>query len=236
MKEYEVYETPSVGHTPLPTGALRKSTVPLALADVDDWLKKQFEEELHRQAIAIFEAAVDHRNTGQVSGPSIDANIFVSRISEAIGKLRGILYRDLINAARTDRKLRKQLNTIATEQGFNGFVEDIDYAIAGQIGYRFIGQILFYFALRRKIPKLKYLHIDEHDTLPAALETYWSEVRRYDYEALFKPDPIETLIPLAPDAQTLIRRLIDQLAAYNWSSFTDDVLGDIFERSRFLML
>ena len=48
-------------------------------------------------------------------------------------------------------------------------------------------------------------------------------------EALFKPEPIETIIPIAPEAQTLIRLLVDQFAAYDWASFTDDVLGSIFE-------
>jgi type I restriction enzyme M protein len=135
----------------------------------------------------------------------------------------------LTKAAGTNRKLRKQLTAIATEQGFNGFVEDIDYAIAGQIGYRFIGQILFYFALRRKIPALREIKLTRADTLPQALQSYWNDVRRYDYEALFKPEPIETLIPIAPEAQRILRKFIVQLSTYDWASLTDDVLGSIFE-------
>ena len=170
-----------------------------------------------------------HEATGKIAGHTIDADIFVARLTEAIGKLRGIFYRDLTKAAGVSRKLRKDLNTIAAEQGFKGFVEDIDYAIAGQIGYRFIGQILFYFALRRKIPALKPLEIDLKSKLPEALYVYWNDVRRYDYEALFKAEPIESLIPIAPEAQIIIRNLIDQLGAYDWNSLTDDVLGSIFE-------
>ena len=230
MRELEVYETPPAGGpAPLPTGALRRSSLPLAITQVEEWLKPAFALELRNQAVEIIDAAITHHATGKVAGHTIDADIFVKRLTEAIGKLRGIFYRDLTKAAGTSRKLRKQLNSIASEQGFKGFVEDIDYAIAGQIGYRFIGQILFYYALRRKIPALKAIDIGPKAKLPDALQEYWNDVRRYDYEALFKPEPIESLIPVAPEAQKLIRQLIEQLAAYDWTSLTDDVLGSIFE-------
>ena len=55
-------------------------------------------------------------------------------------------------------------------------------------------------------------------------------MRRYDYEALFKPERIETLIPLADAGQVLIRELVGQFNTYDWASLTDDVLGSIFER------
>jgi SAM-dependent methyltransferase len=229
MRELEVYATPPAGHTPLPTEAIRRSSLPLAVTQVEDWLKPAFAAELHKQGIEIIDAAINHHVGGGVTGHTIEAVIFVSRLTDSIGKLRGILYRDLTRAANASRKLTKQLNKLAAEQGFKGFVQDINYAIAGQIGYRFIGQILFYFALRRKIPSLKEIKIAKGDQFPAALEPYWNDVRRYDYEALFKPDPIETLIPIAKEAQVIIRQLIEQLASYDWASLTDDVLGSIFE-------
>lgn len=230
MRELEVYVTPSLGGSVLPTDALRRSSLPLAITQVDEWLKPAFTAELRNQALEILDAAITHDATGSVLGHAIDAEIFVSRLTEVIGRIRGVFYRDLIKAAGANRKLRKQLNGIASEQGFIGFVEDVDYAIAGQIGYRFIGQILFYFALRRKIPALKKIQIGPEDKLPEALQPYWNDVRRYDYEALFKPEPIETLIPMAPEAQVFIRHLIEQLASYDWASLTDDVLGSIFEQ------
>jgi methylase of polypeptide subunit release factors len=196
---------------------------------VDEWIRPGFTTELRRQALAILDTAVTHNATGTVVGHRLDTEIFVSRLTEVIGKLRGIFYRDLTRASGTSRALRKTLNNIASEQGFIGFVEDIDYAIAGQIGYRFIGQILFYFALRRKIPALREIKIKSSDSLPDALQPYWNEVRRYDYEALFKPERIESLIPVAAEAQVLLRHLIDQLSSYDWTSLTDDVLGSIFE-------
>ena len=229
MRELEVYKTPSRGQSLLPSEAICRSALSLAISQVEDWLKPAFAKELRNQAVEILDAAALHDATGKLSGQTIDAEIFVSRLTDAIGKLRAIFYRDLTKAAASNRKLRKQLNGIAAEQGFKGFVEDIDYAIAGQIGYRLIGQILFYFALRRKIPSLKEIKLSASDRIPDALLPYWNDVRRYDYEALFKPEPIERLIPIADQAQSLVRELVEHLGAYDWASLTDDVLGSIFE-------
>lgn len=230
MRELEVYETPAPGAAiPLPSAAIGRSFPPLAITQVEEWLKASFSAELRKQAIQLLDTAILHHTTGKVSGHLIDADIFVARLTDSIGKLRGIFYRDLTKAAGVSRKLRKKLNSIASEQGFIGFVEDIDFAIAGQIGYRFIGQILFYFALRRKIPALKPLAIGPKDQLPQAFQPFWNDIRRYDYEALFKPEPIESLVPIASEAQIVLRHLIEQLGAYDWNSLTDDVLGSIFE-------
>lgn len=230
MRELEVYETTPEPHQPLPSAAILKSAHPLAITKVDDWIKSGFKKELEKQAVGILDAAIQHSITGVKHGHAIDPELFVSRLTDAIASLRNSIYRDLRKAASISKKLRTQLKQIAAEQGFEGFVEDIDYAIAGQIGYRLIGQILFYFALRRKIPSLKGLKLGPGDTLPGAFVPFWNDVRKYDYEALFKPEVIETLIPIAKEGQTLLRRLTDQLSAYDWASLTDDVLGSIFER------
>jgi hypothetical protein len=229
MKDFEVYETTAAAHTPTPADIVKKFSHPLALTRVEDWLKVNFKKDLHKQTIDILDAAVNHNISGLSTQRAIDPEIFVARLTDDIGQLRSIFYRDLKKTSSTDRKLRKKLKQIAAEQGFEGFVDDIDYAIAGQMGYRYIGQILFYFALRRKISTLKELYIGPKEILPAALKPYFDDVRRYDYEALFKPEAIEALVPVAPHAQAIIRRLIAQLGSYDWASLTDDVLGSIFE-------
>lgn len=229
MREIEVYETPAHGKSLLPSQAICRSALPLAISQVEDWLKPSFARELRNQAVEILDATVLHAATGKFSGQTIDTEIFVSRLTDTIGKLRDVFYRDLKRGASTRRKLRRELNALAAQQGFKGFVEDIDYAIAGQIGYRFIGQILFYFALRRKLPSLKQIALQAQDRIPEAFQPYWNDVRRYDYEALFKPERIETLIPIDDTAQALIRELVEQLGTYDWASLTDDVLGSIFE-------
>ena len=230
MREMEVYKTPEPPKSLLPSEAICRSTLPLSISQVEDWLKPVFAKELRNQGLKLLDAAVLHAATGELYGQKIDTEIFVSRLTDTISKLRTIFYRDLTKASGTNRKLRRQLNTIAAQQGFIGFVDDIDYAIAGQISHRLIGQILFYFALSRKIPTLKRITLTSGDKLPDALTPYWNEVRRYDYEALYKPEQIETLIPISDAAQALIRELLGQLGSYDWASLTDDVLGSIFEQ------
>src|ERR1700730_13647661 len=197
MRQLEVYETVPAPRVAVPTDAIRRSSHPLAITHVEEWLKPAIRKDLEKQAVEILDAAVNHAVSGIGHQHAIDPEIFVSRLTEAIGRLRTIFYQDLKRAAGTNRKLKTKLKQIAAGQGFDGFVKDIEYAIAGQIGYRFVGQILFYFALRRKIPALAELKIIPSDKLPDAFKLYWDAVRRYDYEALFKPEAIEALIPIA---------------------------------------
>ena len=135
MRELEVYRTPSADHNVLPNDAIYRSSLPLAITQVEDWLKPSFANELRTQAVAILDTAITHSVTGEVKGHRLDTEIFVSRLTTAIDELRGVFYRDLTRASRTSRAVRKRLSNIAAQQGFSGFVKNIDYAIAGQIGY-----------------------------------------------------------------------------------------------------
>lgn len=228
MREVELYTTPTPDEIRTPTDALYRSASAAPITRVEDWLQPAVQKELQRQALKLLDVAHNHAATGHITGQTIDGEIFVSRLTESITKLRSVIYGELTRK-RSNKALRKALNKMAAEQGFKGFVEDIDFAIAGQIGYRFVGQILFYYALRRKQPSLKEIHLTSKDTIPAALRPYWNDVRRFDYEALFKPEPIEDLVEVPPDGQHVVRQLIEQFAFYDWASLTDDVLGSIFE-------
>ena len=230
MHEAELYPTPPKGGLVTPADALKRWPAETSIRKIEDWLKPNIEKRLAARAIEVLDTAWAHSATGVLAGQVIDAELFVARLGDAIGQLRQILYRTITQAARTDAKLRRQLNTIAAEQGFKGFVEDIEFAIAGQMGYRLTGQILFYFALRRKQPTLRPLRLDRQDTIPKALLPFWNDVRRFDYEALFKPDELDQLVPMPAHAQLLVRALIEHLFAYDWASLTDDVLGSVFER------
>ena len=230
MREFEVYQTTQSGDIPLPDQAIARSKRPLPLTSVEEWLKSSNSKNLQETANTILDATLIHNELGDHVGHTIDAEIFVERLTESINNMKLVLYRKIQQSTKTNRKLRKQVNNISIEQGFKGFVEDIDYAVAGQIAYRLTGQILFYFALRRKISTLKHIDLSDSDQLPDALHTYWNDVRRYDYEALFKPDDIDKLIKFPKEAQFLVNDLIKHLGEYDWSSLTDDVLGSIFER------
>lgn len=230
MQEAELYQTPPKGGQLTPADAIKRWPTQPAVSKVEDWLRPDVAKVLRSQAISILEAAWGHSATGGLAGHSIDAEIFVTRLSDSVGRLREILYKEIVNKTHTDAKIRRQINTIASEQGFKGFVEDVELAIAGQIGYRLIGQILFYFAFRRKQPSLPALTIHYPQRIPEALLLFWNEVRRYDYEALFRTESIDKLVAIPDHGQVLLRTLIEHLAAYDWASLTDDVLGAIFER------
>ena len=229
MQAAELYRTPSLHEIITPADAIYRSKM-LPVSGIEDWLKPDLARLLQAQALEILERAWQHSEAGADSGYAIDPEIFVARLSESLIRLRSGIYKALKAQTLKSRTLRRSVARIAVEQGFKGFVTDDEFAISGQMAYRLIGQILFYHALRRKQPGLKPLTIGSSEQIPEALESYWNEVRRYDYDALFKTEIIDRLIPLPATSQTLVRRLIAQLASYDWGSLSDDVLGKIFER------
>jgi hypothetical protein len=230
MRAAELYPTPPVGSFVTPAAVLKRWPVEPGVTKLEDWLRPDIEKALKFRANEILEAAWAHAATGGRAGQIIDAEIFVTRLGDSINQLREVLYREIASKSATSAQLRRSLNKIAVEQGFKGFVEDIEFAIAGQMGYRLIGQILFYFALRRKQPALQEITLAAGALIPAALRTYWDSVRKFDYEALFKPDPLDDLVAIPSHGQILVRTLIDHLGSYDWASLSDDVLGKVFER------
>jgi len=61
------------------------------------------------------------------------------------------------------------------------------------------------------------------------LRPFWDDVRRFDYEALFREDELDQIVPLTSAACTIIRQLIYELGGYDWDRLHDDVLGAVFE-------
>ena len=180
-----------------------------------------------------FRQLLDAAIAERLSAPhslAFDAEVFVARLEDSINGLRRVVYRDLAKTAKVSKKLRASINSIAAAQGFAGFVADVNFALAGQIGYRLVGQVLFYFALRRKNAALPDIALDPKKDFGLQLRYYWDLVRRYDYEALYGPADVESLVPLAEDAQEVIHSLIAMLGHDDWNSLRDDVLGTVFER------
>jgi methylase of polypeptide subunit release factors len=155
--------------------------------------------------------------------------VFVDKLGARLEQLRSYIQPALSEKALKYRAVRTRLKELAAEQGFAGFVENIDTAIAGQYAYRLIGQILFYFALRRKQPSLRVLEISGSTPLPSGLRPFWNDVRRFDYEALFKESELDDLVPFPPMAAAITRQLIHELSHYEWNKLRDDVLGAVFE-------
>lgn len=230
MRAAELYRTP-IGPTAA-TPAYRLSHWPVnpLVGTVDDWLRPKVADALHRVTQDLLDKAWSIHTTAGGPNIAIEASVFVDRLSRRLGQIRQHIQPALTARAAADRSIRKRLRALAAAQGFLGLVDDIDIAIAGQYAYRLIGQILFYFALRRKQPTLPSLSISAQQELPSAFRPYWDEVRRYDYEALFQQSELDDLVPLPPASQTLVRAFIGELADYDWNSLRDDVLGSIFEQ------
>ena len=229
MREAELYRTPAPGENTTPGDVIRVWRLDPLVTSVELWLEDRSAASLRRRALEIVDASWEAHAAGFSQGLRIDASIFVGRLTIALNSVRTAIYSALKARTASDRSLRQELRQIATTQGFIDFVKDVDYAIAGQYGYRLIGQILFYFALRRKQPNLYPLEPTEDESLLKALRPYWDNVRRYDYEALFRQHRLDEIVPVPLIAEQVLRLLIRQLAAYDWTSLRADVLGSVFE-------
>ena len=199
----------------LPTDAIARSslspaqTLPKLNIGLGQYLQRSYE--LKR----ILNTALEPIPEAPFSGHAIVRDI-LNRLTTTIHQIREILHRDLTKATATDRKLRRTVNRIAAEQGFKDFVEDIEYAVAGQIGYRFVGQILLFRPQTSKIPTLKELKLSAGDVLTNRLlfnHTGMTSAVMIPYEALFKPEPWYRLnnTTIAEEVARLIAHLTDYL-------------------------
>lgn len=227
MQRLEVYSTPAKGMAP-PLQPLFSINTAAAITTVEDWLDPVKEAALRDVAEQMLDAVLA-ASAGISPGFTVDSEVFVSRLASAITDLRVSIYTEMRKAAGASKKLRKTINQIATKQGFAGFVDDIDHAISGQLGYRIVGQVLFYFALRRKNTSLPPLAVDIGQPLLPQLSHFWNLVRKFDYEALFGPDQIDELIEMPDKATETVASLVESLGHYDWASLSDDLLGTVFE-------
>lgn len=229
MQAAELYRTPPPGTVATPNDCIHRWATDPLVGTVDDWLQPIAGDSLARRGREILDRAWQ---TAQAPSAhvAIEASIFVERLAQHLTNLRSHLTQALSRRTAKDARARRELREMAAAQGYLGFVDDLHIAAAGQYAYRLIGQILFYFALRRRQPALRPLCLTPTDTLPQALRPFWDDVRRFDYEALFQPTALDELVPMPPAAQNLVRDLISNFQSYDWNNLRDDVLGSIFER------
>lgn len=228
MQSAELYRTPKQG-TATPADRVHSFPINTLITSVDDSLDPKKRISLKADTIDIFETAWERFAAKPGVSVDIEASVFVDKLAGRLQQLKSHLIPAMQAKASKSAKVRKQLKELAAEQGFAGFVEDIDEAIAGQYAYRLIGQILFYFALRRKQPSLKPLVLKPSDSLPSSLRPFWDDVRRFDYEALFKVSVLDDLVPFPSSAETVTRQIVGELGQYDWHALKDDVLGSVFE-------
>lgn len=229
MQSAEIYRTPEGHDLPTPSDRLYQFPFDRRVSNVEDWLKDDVQKRLQKRSIEILLKGWEIYSEGSAGLP-IDASVFVDRLSKRIFDLRNEVAPELGSLAASNRKLRLRLRHIAAAQGFAGFVDDIVEAIAGQYCYRLVGQILFYFALRRAFTNLRVLTVEKGKPVIDGLQPYWEEVRKFDYEALYSPNELDGTVPLNENAERLLRGLVDDFNLYDWNSLKVDVLGAIFEQ------
>jgi type I restriction enzyme M protein len=230
MKSVELYRTPPENRSANPTDLLFQWPMIDEVSSIDDWLDPAKQELLKTQMLSVLDKAWEIESRGEGFVPPLEASVFVDRLGQSIPKLKEELHRELSIKCKTDVTVRRRLQEIAAEQGFAGFVEDIERAIAGQYAYRLVGQLLFYFALKRKLTNLPHLELTSQSKIPEAFRPYWNRVRQYDYEAIFASSDLDQILPISEQARLTIIALAQMLKGYDWSSVRDDVLGSIFER------
>jgi type I restriction-modification system DNA methylase subunit len=228
MQVAELYKTPRDGIA-TPADCVHQFPMNPTVSSVDDWLDAKKALSLRVEALNIFETAWEKFAVKSDQTIEIEASVFVDKLGARLNQLRSFLLPALTAKAAKNRSVRRRLKELAAQQGFAGFVENVDDALAGQYAYRLIGQILFHFALGRKQP-LRPLKLTASDPLPGAFRPYWDDVRRFDYEALFRESELDHLVPFPPQAGVVVRQLIEDLAHYDWNRLREDVLGSVFER------
>lgn len=92
MREFEVYQTTPSGDIPLPHHVIERSKRPLSLNSVEEWLKPSNSKNLQKAANTILDSALVHSELGDHAGHTIDAEIFVERLTESINNMKLVLY------------------------------------------------------------------------------------------------------------------------------------------------
>ncbi len=229
MQSAELYRTPDGNQRATPNDRIKQFPPLSSITSVSDWINEEVREKLRVLALALLDAAWAAATQQGVYFP-IDASIFVDRLTRRIHELRDEVQPVLAKQASANKSVQKRLRHIAAAQGFLEFVDDLNAAIAGQFCYRIVGQILFYFALRRKQPSLPTLNPKKADPFIKAVRPFWDDVRRFDYEALFEPHELDKIVPLTEYAEKSLHGLINDFNEYDWNTLKDDVLGSIFEQ------
>ena len=229
MQATELYRSPSGEKSATPADLLEQFPMIGCVRSVEDWIDPECRERLRERTLELLDTshAIACKEGIELR---IDASVFVDRLANRIRELRAETVPVLRKLARRRRTLRRRLREIAATQGFLDVVDDVPAAIAGQYCYRIVGQILFYFALRRKQPSLKALGLPVDVPFREAVKPNWDQVRRFDYEALFKPHELDEMVPLTEHAEELLRGLVSDFSRYDWNTLKDDVLGSIFEQ------
>ena len=207
------------------------------IARLDDIEQTRYAESIKRQ-LENFLTTLSAVHSGKEAEPKqpID-ELLILTLHEKIRVLSDYYAVIIERECRGSRSFRAKLRKWFIEQNWNftGQSQDFDKA-ARQTAYLLVNKILFYNVLQTKRQaELDRLDVPKSLTkgalLRGALQGYFGEVLKIDYETIYTADFIDGIaFPDSPEVVKKIQELINTLFRYDLSRLGYDVIGRIFER------
>lgn len=177
-------------------------------------------------------------STGQKKEPQFAIDEFlIWRLQETIKKLACYYQTIICDKAHKDNKFDKELRRWFLDQGWSFVWQDSDFdKAARQTAYLLVNKILFYNVLQvKRQDKLAPLEIPEGlfrgSQVQNHLQNYFKDVLEIDYETIYTTDFIDYLaFPEDREIVEEVKKLINLLKKYDFSTLGFDILGRIFER------
>jgi len=211
---------------------IHKYPVIISIRTIQDILRPDAQNALKARAREIIEDLDTHIVTGVFRARTLDAVLFAGVLQDTVEHLNPEFKKALITKYSTDKTFQKAIQKWARRQGIQNYdTDDFFTSISKQIVYRIIGQVLFYFALKRHNGNLPNLEINDFEIEKAkdVLQAAFEEVRKIDYQAIYEKDLIDE-IDWNTDAAITLQNLLKSLAFYDFSSMPLDVIGEVFEK------
>ena len=158
-----------------------------------------------------------------------DKLYFTSILQNATERLVPVLQAYIFQQKR-NYQVRNTLDRWTVKQGYPTGLPGLDELLARHWAYSLAVRILFYFTVRRYFPNLPNLKPFPGSQEPVAdlLQEAFSKAQAVDWQAVFEKSPLDEL-GLPPEADPILRNLLDGFTQYDFSQLREDVIGQIME-------
>ncbi|MDG6995818.1 MAG: N-6 DNA methylase [Nitrososphaerota archaeon] len=134
----------------------------------------------------------------------------------------------LSSSQEKDKKFARKYKEWLEDQGLV-FADESHKKIARETAYIQINKLVFYKVIRTSYPYLKELKIEEDEEIQKTLQSFYGEVSKIDYKAVYQSDVISE-IPLTARVEVRLRTLIDTLNDFDFAKFRSDFVGRVYEK------
>jgi len=157
---------------------------------------------------------------------------FIYRLRATIDALSIPVFEDLKKKHKTDPIFRERLKKWFIEQGWTFAASDEDFEkVSRQYVLLLVNKIMFYnvLGIQRKLPKIEIsTHVDGKG-FKSALQSYFKECLKEDYETVFATNFLDSIEP--PDeAVSQLWDFIHRISQHDFAKIGYEILGRIFER------